>query len=546
MALPLLGYFFILAAAGPLVLFAAAVARRRREALAKASKRIRRDVRDANPLLLRSGLDLAKMLRRGEVTSLELVDIALAQLEKVNPDLNAIVAFRPKKARRRAKWCDKILAQERERRLRSVPEDSMDEAGGLPPFLGVPCIVKECFEVEGMPFTAGIVERGKQNVVGTKYCKVMKRLRDDGGAVILGVGNISEACMWMESSNPVHGVSSNPYDLARTPGGSSGGNASAVAAAGVPFAISSDVGGSIRIPCAFTGLFGHKPTGGLVPNDGTIPETHGKVKHYCQIGPMARHAFDLLPLLQILCKGRFYPTNIHFEEMRVIDLRQPFASTTLPTSPQHPDIAAAQDRVVRYLERERGCTIVRPRHFKELETAFEIWAACLGEAQPSAFAKIISEGKGGNAWLHVFWDLAKWILTCGRGSEHTLAALALAVVEPIDALDPRRKRFIKACETLQRSIEINLGRNGILICPTWPTPAPLHGPLPHLLYSANAGYTGIFNVLEFPSTAVPMGLTTDTQLPISLQIVSNRMHDNRCIAVACALQYDGVTHAPMP
>ena len=80
-------------------------------------------MRDANPLLLRSAR-LCKMLRRGEVTLyLELVDIALAQLEKVNPDLNAIVAFRPKKARRRAKWCDKILAQERERRLRSVPED---------------------------------------------------------------------------------------------------------------------------------------------------------------------------------------------------------------------------------------------------------------------------------------------------------------------------------------------------------------------------------------------------------------------------------------
>src|SRR5207237_4871758 len=120
------------------------------------------------------------------------------------------------------------------------------------------------------------------------------------GAIPLGVTNLSELCMWMESNNRVYGRTGNAYDPRRTAGGSSGGEGAIVGAAGAPFGLGSDIGGSIRMPAFFNGVFGHKPTGGLVPNSGQFPMAHGPALRYLTTGPIARHAEDLMPLLRIL------------------------------------------------------------------------------------------------------------------------------------------------------------------------------------------------------------------------------------------------------
>ena len=120
-------------------------------------------------------------------------------------------------------------------------------------------------------------------VAGERDCATVERLRECG-LVILGLANTSEACMWFESDNPVYGRTCNPHDLRRSAGGSSGGCAAAVAARCCPLAVTSDVGGSTRIPAGYCGLFGHKPSGGAVSNEGTFPPVGGgAIQRLCQV-----------------------------------------------------------------------------------------------------------------------------------------------------------------------------------------------------------------------------------------------------------------------
>ena len=132
-------------------------------------------------------------------------------------------------------------------------------------FIGVPFTTKDCFAVQGLSFTAGLLKR--KNLKADFDADAVQSLKDSG-AIPLAVTNVSELCMWMESSNNVYGRTNNPYHIGRIPGGSSGGEASNLAAAGSPFGIGSDVGGSIRMPAFFNGIFGHKPSTGLVSNKG--------------------------------------------------------------------------------------------------------------------------------------------------------------------------------------------------------------------------------------------------------------------------------------
>src|SRR5262249_8717417 len=145
--------------------------------------------------------------------------------------------------------------------------------------------------------TGGLyARRGKP---ATRDATAVKRLRA-AGAIPLGVTNVSELCMWMESANTVYGRTSNPYDLARTPGGRSGGEGAIVGAGASPVGLGSDVGGSIRMPAFFCGVFGHKPTGGLIPNTGQFPIAENDALRYLTTGPLCRRAEDLWPIVRTL------------------------------------------------------------------------------------------------------------------------------------------------------------------------------------------------------------------------------------------------------
>ena len=161
-----------------------------------------------------SATALARSIRAGERTSVDVVEAHIAAIERINPGLNAMVRPRFDAARAEAAAADARVA-------------AAGEAELLPPLLGVPCTIKECFGVEGMPQSSGLLSRAGH--IARQDATTVGRIKN-AGAIILGVSNVSELCMWMESDNRVYGRTNNPYDPTCSAGGSSGGEASLVAA----------------------------------------------------------------------------------------------------------------------------------------------------------------------------------------------------------------------------------------------------------------------------------------------------------------------------
>jgi len=211
-------------------------------------------------LLFRSATELARMIRDREVSSRDVVEAHIRRIEEVNPSLNAVVATRFDDAREEARRADVLISRA------SAP-------GDVSPLCGVPCTVKEAFALEGMPNTGGLLSR--KGKVARQDATTVSRLRS-AGAIPLGVTNVSELGMWVESNNLVYGRTASAHGRRRTSGGSSGGEGAIVSAGGSPFGLASDIGGSIRVPAFFNGVFGHKPTGGLVPNSGQFPLADGR------------------------------------------------------------------------------------------------------------------------------------------------------------------------------------------------------------------------------------------------------------------------------
>jgi fatty acid amide hydrolase 2 len=238
----------------------------------------------ATSVLERSALELARAIRAGELSSREVVEQHAWRLHRFQPRTNALARDRFAAALAEADAADERIAA-------AAPGEE------LPPFLGVPCTIKESIALAGMPNCAGLVSR--RETVAEETAPSAQRLLD-AGFVPLGVTNTSELTMWIESQNRVYGRTRNAYDPHRTAGGSSGGEGAAVGSGGSPVGLGSDIGGSIRLPAFFNGVFGHKPSPGLVPNSGQFPSTEGEAAALLAIGPLTRRAEDLLPVLRTI------------------------------------------------------------------------------------------------------------------------------------------------------------------------------------------------------------------------------------------------------
>lgn len=188
-------------------------------------------------LLYLSASEIARRIRSRKLTSREAVETHIREIERVNPVINAVVADRFAEAREEAARADELT-------FASHRDD-------LPEFHGVPCTIKECFALEGMPNTSGLVAR--IGTVASSDATAVDRMRK-AGFVPMGVTNVSELCMWMESDNKVYGRTSNPYDARRIVGGSSGGEGAIVGSGASPIGLGSDIGGSIRMPAFFNGV----------------------------------------------------------------------------------------------------------------------------------------------------------------------------------------------------------------------------------------------------------------------------------------------------
>ncbi|MBL8604433.1 MAG: amidase [Myxococcales bacterium] len=465
---------------------------------------------------LSPAVDLAAKVRSGAVSARALVEAHLAQIARVNPTVNAVVVPRFEAALREADAADAAVAR----------------GDALGPLHGVPCTIKECFAFEAMPQTAGLVARRGYRATGD--ATAVARLRK-AGAIALGLTNTSELCMWVESANHVYGRTTGAYDPARIAGGSSGGEGAAVGAAMSPFGLGSDVGGSIRLPAFFNGVFGHKPSGCMVPSTGQFPAPVGAASRMLATGPLCRSARDLYPLLSLLAGPDGHdpacrPMPLH--DPGTVDLR---ALTVLDLDPEtsfgvRVDTALrdAQHRAVASLG-ARGARVTSLR-LTALRDAFEIWSACMHDGNAEAFGALLGAGETVTP-ARALGRLPAALL--GR-PPYTLAALGLCVVEALPGLLPRRQAAMRAAlrslrETLARLLE----GPTVLVMPTFPQIAPRHHA--PLLSIPSIGFTGFVNALELPATSVPMGLDP-RGLPTGLQLVAAQGADHLTLAVALALE----------
>ncbi len=431
---------------------------------------------------------------------------------RVNPGLNAIVEDRYERAMAEARAADALARRERPERLA--------------PFHGVPCTIKEAFALEGMPNTSGLVAR--KGLRAASDATAVARLRA-AGAIPIGVTNISELCMWMESDNRVYGRTNNPYDARHTAGGSSGGEGAIIGAGASPFGLGSDVGGSIRMPAYFNGVFGHKPTGGLVPGTLQFPNAEGRARRYVTTGPMARRAEDLMPLLRVLagpdgiddCVDVTLGDPAHVD-MTDLDVLVVESNEFVDPSPA---LVATLERAAAHLA-SVGARVRRGR-FERLRHSLAIWSSMLAAESRTSFSTMLADG----AELELGAELLRWVT--GR-SAHTAPALGLALFERLPLVHgAAAEKWIAMGAELRRELVSAIGPKGVMLYPPYARTVPRHGaPLRSLVHWI---YTAIFNVLELPSTAVPLGFDP-AGLPLGLQIVAPHGHDHRSIAVAIELE----------
>ena len=239
----------------------------------------------AHDLDFASALQAAEAIRKKQISSLELTQRAFARIDKFNPQLNAFVYQTRDEALAQAKKADEAQASGK----------------SLGVFHGVPFNIKESFGVAGYPDTWGIPYFKDSKAPADS--EAVARLRN-AGAILLGATNVPVNLADWQTYNSIYGATNNPWDLKRTPGGSSGGSAAALAAGLGYLSVGSDIGGSIRVPSHFCGLYGHKPTLNLVSTQGQLPggqrDNPGFDTLLAVAGPMARSAADLLAALKIL------------------------------------------------------------------------------------------------------------------------------------------------------------------------------------------------------------------------------------------------------
>jgi fatty acid amide hydrolase 2 len=464
-------------------------------------------------LTTRSATDLARAIRTGETTSREVVEAHIELLERTAHDVNAIACERYADARAEADAADAQVAE-------------AADPDALPPLLGVPITIKESIGVAGMPNCSGLVAR--RDHVAERTAPAAARLLATG-AVLLGVTNTSELTMWIESTNRVYGRTNNAYDRRRIAGGSSGGEGAAVGSGGSPLGLGSDIGGSIRLPAFFNGVFGHKPTPGYVPNTGQWPTAEGEAARLLTMGPLARRAEDLMPALRAIVGPDGEdpladpdpllgdPAAVDFGSLSVL------VSDDAVWRPLKGEVRDARERAAGALA--HAGARVRTVSLKGLRRSLELYLATLRVGAVATVSEMLAAEHGRAVSLRE---------AVRRDGDHTPALAAHLAFERSTEWIPRRlSRRSAAAGRSVRAEVVDLIGDGVLLHPPFPRVAPKHGGTvgrPWLLT-----YPTVFNLLGLPVTQVPLGLNPKG-IPTGVQVAAAPGNDH--VTIACALELE--------
>jgi Asp-tRNA(Asn)/Glu-tRNA(Gln) amidotransferase A subunit family amidase len=459
---------------------------------------------------------LADHIAAGDFTAHDAVRACLDRIHTVDRVLRAFVDLRADAALAEARQLDDA----RTRRSR--------DGAARRPLEGVPVTVKSAIQVAGLRCETGSATR--RGIRAAADAVVVQRLRA-AGAIVLGTTNVAELLMGYESVNPLHGLTANPWDPQRTPGGSSGGESAAIAA-GCSFAgLGSDGGGSIRVPAHFTGICGLKPTPGRVPSTGHQPPCLGPFSLVGVVGPMARSVRDLRRLFGVLAgwdAGDPDATPLDAAGLAMAGASEVWWFDDHPRAPASAATrAVVRTAVARLADAGYVTTPCRPAEF---ETAVDLWDVLFGDV-----ARLLLEPLLGDAVraLPILEALER-----ERGARQPLTAIRLA--EAWTARDVLRAQFIE-----------RLGGRTI-VCPVTSVPAFAHRERAwdvdgrSVGYLSAMSYTQWCNVLGAPAAVVPIDRTADG-LPIGVQIIGAPFMDAHVLDVAAAIERGGGPgRPPMP
>ncbi|KAG5898521.1 hypothetical protein JTB14_038474 [Gonioctena quinquepunctata] len=469
----------------------------------------------SNPIIFESASSLARKIRKLQLTSEDVVQAFIDRIKEVNPVLNAVVDSRYEEALNEAKFIDECIQNG------TILDVDFQEK----PFLGVPFTTKESTAVKGLAFTLGIVRRkGKRADFDADYIKLIK----EAGAICLGVTNIPQLNLWQETHNPIYGITNNPYNTTRNVGGSSGGEATILAAGGTAISLGTDIGGSIRIPAFMCGVFGHKPTSDLIPTKGISFRTGNEGETMVNAGPLTKYAEDLAPLLKILVAENVNklrlddPVDLRkLEVYYILNPKDPFVS------PSRDEMKTSLLRAVNHFQELLGDD-PKQVEFEGTKYVGKLWKYWMTQESGANFCRDIMDRQGE---ANPFIEIVKHFTV---GGDYTTST----IFNMVNGLLPTPKDDWARSETeklRQQMLDI-LGNNGVLLYPSAPWPAGYH----HASYLRpwNFNLFSIWNVLKFPVTQVPMGLSKDG-LPLGIQVVAAPYQDRLCFAVAKELERSG-------
>lgn len=452
-----------------------------------------------------SAVVMAQQVREKKISPVELIDAHLAKIGRLNPKLNAFVHLDAERARRDAR----------------TAEDEVVRGNPLGPLHGVPISIKSSLDVAGMRCESGTRLRAGQ--IASQDAPLVERLRH-AGAIVLGVTNTPELLMAWETDNLLCGRTNSPWDLERTPGGSSGGEAAAIAAGMSAGGVGSDGGGSIRVPAHFSGICGLKPTPGRIPSTGHFPASGGPFALLGVVGPMARSVADLKALFEVLqgpddgdtCAA---PVPLRWpgkHEIRKLRIGYFEDDGRMPVTPEtRVAVRTAADAL-----RSAGFQV---EHFRPegLEEARVLWKKFFVVA-------------GGMLIRPMF-----------HGREHDLSPilkqfLEWSAAEPSLTADTMLEAWIGR-DTLRARFLAQMRQYPMLLCPAAAIPAFRHGERSWTIdgktvtYLDAWSYTEWFNLLGNPGAVVPVSHSVEG-LPIGVQIVGRPWEEEQVLSVATVLE----------
>jgi Asp-tRNA(Asn)/Glu-tRNA(Gln) amidotransferase A subunit family amidase len=458
-----------------------------------------------NDLTFLSAFSMAEKIRKKKISPLELVTAHLAQIQKLNPKLNAFVQVDGDRARQSARDA----------------ESAMMNHAPLGPLHGVPLTIKSSFSVEGLCWESGT--RLRAGLIARQDAPLVSRLKK-AGAIILGTTNAPELLMAWETDNLLYGRTNSPWDLDRTPGGSSGGEAAAISAGMSAGGVGSDGGGSIRVPAHFSGICGLKPTPGRIPSTGHFPVSAGPFASIGVVGPMARTVADL---------------RILFEVMQGPDV----GDTSAAPVPLH---WPTEDEVKRL---KVGYFTDDGRTPVTAETRLAVRAAA--EALRSAGFQVEPFQPEGLEEARLLWW--KYFVVAGgmllrpmfKGRESDLSPILKQFLEWSSALPAHSGRSLLDAwlrrDAVRARFSTQMQEYPILLCPAAAVPAFRHGERSWRIdkktvdYLDAWSYAEFFNLLGNPAAVVPVGQSSEG-LPIGVQIVGRLWQEEQVLSVAALLE----------